>query len=158
VRAAAGRIVAAMAFPLVVGAGCTATTAGSDAPHPSTTVHEMAGSRGAAGLDGLEKVECAQHMPGDLLTAAEAMVMFDPQHVCLGYVTVRPGTPVMFHNTDTAAHRVTILGGGDVQIAAFDVAGGSAVSRSLTTAGIYRFRLSAIESFVGTIEVIPSSS
>jgi plastocyanin len=106
------------------------------------------GSTAASG-----NVQCAQHMPGDLLSASEAMVVFDPEHVCLGYVTVRPGTAITWHNVDSVEHQVRIEDGNGTELMSFSVPGGGAAQRSVDTGGVYRFKVSAIESFVGTIEV-----
>lgn len=119
-------------------------------------MHDMA----AMGMDGMStdsggapKVQCAQHMPGDLLTAEQAMVIFDSQHVCLAYVTVTAGTGVTWHNEDSVARTVTIVDGNGAEVMSFEVPAGGAVTRSLDVAGVYNYRLSAIETFLGTVEV-----
>ena len=103
---------------------------------------------GAAGLG-----DCAQHMPGEVLTAADAVERFDTQMVCLGYVTVTPGTAITWTNRDTAAHDVTILDDEDRRINGFTVGAGESVTTPAAAVGVYRFRTTAIDSFVGTIEV-----
>lgn len=99
------------------------------------------------------KVTCAQHMPGDVLTAAEATVEFDRERVCLAYVTVLTGTVVSWHNTDSIDHTLKVLDASGAEVTSLNVAAGGVVHRPFTTAGIFQFQLSAIASFVGTVEV-----
>ena len=102
---------------------------------------------------GAGKVTCAQHMPGDVLTAAEATVEFDRERVCLAYVTVLRGTEVSWHNTDTVDHTLTILDSSGAQVVSLPVAAGDSVRRPFPDVGIFQFKVSAITSFVGTVEV-----
>ena len=150
-------------LPLAVGA-CSSDPDGAAAAASSgpvtSIVHDMStmdvGSMdmgSTVSTDSGPKVVCAQHMPGDLLTASEAMVIFDAEHVCLAYVTVTAGTAITWHNDDAVARRVSVTDGNDTEITAFDVPAGGAVSRSIDVPGIYRYGVSSIESFVGTLEV-----
>jgi len=161
------RILAVTALTIGVGAACGTDPGESVAAATPTTVttttvvHDMPGIAGMDDMDGMPMpvavnadVEgCAQHMPGDLLTADEAVVRFDRQMVCLGYVTVTTDTPVTWTNTDDLEHTVTIVDADDVQVAEFTVAAGESLQRPADTVGITTFTLTAIPSFVGTVEV-----
>lgn len=97
--------------------------------------------------------DCPQRMPGDLLTAEEARVRFNTQMVCLGYVTVVPGTIISWINDDVADHTVTLLDDEGNELNHFEVAAGRTVTTPAAGTGVYRFKTTAIESFTGTIEV-----
>jgi plastocyanin len=145
-------LAAAVLVPALAGA-CSA--AAQEATSTTTTAkaaaHDM--SDMSMPTSGSGKVECAQHMPGDLLTADEAMVIFDAEHVCLGYVTVVVGTAVTWHNSDDVERRVIVEDGNGTALMTFDIAPKGTAQRALKVAGVYHFRTSAIETFVGTIEV-----
>jgi len=98
-------------------------------------------------------VTCPQYMPTDILSAEQAVVEFDRGRVCLAYVTVRPATPVSWHNTDDIEHRVTLQTESGGEVAQLVVPAGGTVQKSLPDAGIYRFKLSSTPSFTGTVEV-----
>lgn len=160
-RSAAWGVLLSFVVVSGISGACSSPTEASD-QSPSTTVHDMssmdmgsttASGDGAGTAGSVRKVECAQHMPGDLLKAEQAMVIFDSQHVCLGYVTVLEGTEVTWHNTDPVEHQVTIVDDNDKKVTAFEVASDGASTYTIDDAGLYRFKVSAIETFVGTIEV-----
>jgi hypothetical protein len=158
------RIVALLVtlVPLAIG-GCSSAANGSEGEaDTSSGMHDMAGMTGMTGMPGMSdpasstetgKVNCAQHMPGDVLTAEEAMVIFDTEHVCLGYVTVAQGTAITWHNTDDLEQRVIVEDENGTELMTFDIVPGGATQRALKDVGVYRYRLSAIAAFVGTIEV-----
>lgn len=100
-----------------------------------------------------ETLQCDMHMPGDLLTAEQALVTFDAQHVCLGYVTVTEGTPVRWRNDDAAAWELQLLTDDAVVIDTLAIGSGETIEHTFDEAGIYRFTYSAIEAFTGTVEV-----
>ena len=100
-----------------------------------------------------ETLQCDMHMPGDLLTAEQALVTFDAQHVCLGYVTVTEGTPVRWRNDDAAAWEVQLLTDDAVVIDTVAIGPGETIEHTFDTAGVYRFTYSAIDAFTGTVEV-----
>ena len=96
---------------------------------------------GSASASG--QVECAQHMPGDLLTADEAMVIFDAEHVCLGYVTVLAGTAITWHNADTVERRVIVRDDAGAELMTFDIPAAGTAVRALNSAGdvpVHRLR------------------
>lgn len=91
---------AAMACLVVLAVGC-----GDDDDATPTTA--PATSETASGA--LEN--CSSRMPGEALSAAEAVVLFSQQAVCPAYVTVVVGTPVTWHNLDDVARTVRIVDG-----------------------------------------------
>lgn len=157
-RAAA--VIAALALaPAAITACSSETSKGRNSKElgPETTlVMDHSGSTAAptkaaadAGMG-----DCPQRMPGELLTAEESVVRFSPQMVCLGYLTITVGTPIAWTNLDSVEHTVTITDDKDATVDTFTVAAGAEHrTTSPPTPGIYRFRTTAIESFVGTIEV-----
>lgn len=138
----------------------TTSTASSS---PSTAADPGSMDMGSSGADSAgvvtddtgaaPKVECAQHMPGDLLSAQDAIVFFDSQHVCLAYVTVLAGTTITWRNTDGEDHEVVVVDDEEQEFDRFTVPGGGVATSTAPATGVYRYRLTAIESFVGTIEV-----
>lgn len=98
--------------------------------------------------------KCVSHMPGELLTAAEAIVTFDKQRVCRGYVTVGPTTNVSWSNNDSARHKVTVTNLERTEtIYETDVEPDQVVFRTFPI-GIYLYKVDALPSFTGTIEVV----
>jgi len=100
--------------------------------------------------------QCISRMPGEILTADEAVVRFSTTRVCVAYVTIKPGTPVTFKNEDSVAHTISITEtdlttGAPV---ADGVAGpGLTWVRTFDTEGVFSFVTDAIPSFHGTVEV-----
>ena len=146
-----------VAVPFAAGACSSAVNDSASVAKVTTTaaMHDMADMAGMPGMGTTAsgKVDCAQHMPGDRLTAEEAMVIFDAEHVCLGYVTVAAGTAITWHNADDVERRVIVEDGNGTALMTFDILPGGATQRALKVPGVYRYRVSAIESFVGSIEV-----
>lgn len=104
---------------------------------------------------------CVTRMPGQILSAEEAVVRFSPSQVCPGYVTIAPGTPVTFANQDTKAHTITItegnLPGGKV-VADGVAEPGQTWVRTFDTLGAFTYTTDAIPSFRGTVEVTDGRS
>ncbi len=102
-------------------------------------------------------------MPGEILTEAEAVVRFSTAKACPGYVTVRPGTEVTFHNEDSTAHRVTINGTNATGETLPEVASGVAQPGAtwvlaFDDLGMFSYTLDAIPTFRGTVEVTEGDS
>jgi plastocyanin len=100
--------------------------------------------------------QCISRMPGQILTADEAVVRFSPSQVCPGYVTIVPGTPVTFKNQDTKAHTITITEGNmpDGKAVTNGIAEpGQTWVRTFDTVGTYTYVTDAIPTFRGTVEV-----
>ncbi|MGZ4705487.1 MAG: cupredoxin domain-containing protein [Acidimicrobiales bacterium] len=105
--------------------------------------------------------KCTFRMPGEILSAEEAVVWFSTDHVCPGYVTVAPGTEVTFANEDTSAHSVAIAEGampGGAEIARASIEPGETWVRSFDSVGSFTYTTDAIPTFLGTIEVTDSKS
>lgn len=101
---------------------------------------------------------CVSRMPGEILTEAEAVVTFSTAKACPGYVTIRLGTTVTFHNEDSVAHRVTINGTNATGAQLPEVAGGTAQpgqtwTHTFDDLGMFSYTLDAIPTFRGTVEV-----
>lgn len=136
---------------LVLAAGAGTLTGCSTSPEASSTSTTVVYHRMAQTMT--SPVKCVMHMPGDLLSATDAVVVFDREHVCLGYVTVLADTPIMWQNADELDHTVTITDEDGNVVHRIDVPAGASVTGSVGTEGIYFFKLTAIDSFTGTIEV-----
>jgi hypothetical protein len=94
------------------------------------------------------------------MSATEAVVRFSPTQICPGYVTVRPSTPITFENLGDSAAEVTILDGVSADAERFTsttLEPGEAKRTILAKPGSVFYRVSAIESFRGTIEVLDST-
>jgi plastocyanin len=96
--------------------------------------------------------ECASRMPGDVLTAAEAVVRFSAQRVCLGYVTVAPGTEVSWQNAGDQPGTVTVTTPTPVTSPA--VAPGDTWTHRFDDRGVFSYRIDVLPAFVGTVEVV----
>lgn len=142
---------------LSVLAGCGSgdtSPAQRSATHPTTSGHATSPTTSAP----TNELQCVSRMPGEILTEAEAVVRFSTAKACPGYVTVRPGTKVTFHNEDSTAHRVTINGTNATGETLPEV--GSGVAQPGATwvltfddLGMFSFTLDAIPTFRGTVEV-----
>lgn len=160
-RRTSPRVVLAVAVAAgsTVLAGCTSSEAASGAATTTAPRVEGAGmSHGDAEPSPWGSgVKCTMRMPGELLQPHEAVVVFDREHVCLGYVTVTAGTPVMWRNTDVVDHTVTIVDSDGRQVRTFGVpAGELTTTKPMGEAGVFRYELSALPEFTGTIEAQPT--
>jgi plastocyanin len=102
-RVAVVRRAAVICFALVA-VGCGSDDGGDDA---TSTTAEPGSTENAS--DALEN--CSSRMPGEALSAAEAVVLFSQEAVCPAYVTVVVGTPVTWHNLDDVERTVRIVDG-----------------------------------------------
>lgn len=142
----------------VVTAGCDSSGPPAAAPTTAASVDHSAVDRAVdhsamTHTASMGDRDCEMHLPGEVLGEAQAMVVFDRESVCLGYVTVVAGTRVSWHNADTVAHSVTVVDDDGAELGALDVGPGEMSGFRTTDSGVLRFRLSALPSFVGTIEV-----
>lgn len=99
---------------------------------------------------------CPPSMPGEIMSADEAVVKFSPTQVCPGYVTVVPGTEVTFNNLDTKPADVTVYAGpGDDadEVWTANLGPGKSESTSFDDPTVLYYVVSSIESFRGTIEI-----
>lgn len=173
-RATALTMVATLSLALAAG-GC-----GKDEPSPAsqgpgtapttsaaataTTDQLLAGgglhgdpSSNIGGVPGPGGAPCVSKAPGEAYTEAEAVILFSPETICPGYVTVPVGVPVTFDNRDSAPHLVTLTRGlaPDAPVVATErLAGGQTWRYTFDAAGDVTFRIDAIPTFVGTITVL----
>lgn len=99
---------------------------------------------------------CDSKMPGQVMTAEEAVVRFSNQQVCPGYVTVALGTPVTWQNTGDAVYTITIKDGplpGSTAVRLERIDPGASVVVDFPSAGQFAWTTDALEAFVGTVEV-----
>lgn len=122
-----------------------ATNVSTDASHGDHAEHTNLSSESP-------DLQCPMHMPGDLLTEAEAEVVFDAEHVCLSYVTITAGTTVTWNNADAADHDV-IIWQGDTEIDRLAAPAGGSVDRTFDEVGVFQFSHTAIDGFRGSVEV-----
>lgn len=135
----------------------TSQPAGNTAPDGSQTTTTMFGmGPGGEASEG----DCPSRMPGEPLTAQEAVVKFNVERICPAYVTIELGTPVTWTNDGdtTATVKVTAYQapapGAPLPVVEEHVVdpGGQWVW-SPEEAGMLGFRISTVDAFVGTIEV-----
>jgi plastocyanin len=127
-------------------AGCSSKS-DTEPAKATTTLGPL--DAGAAG-------DCPMRMPGELVAEAEAVVKFDVDRVCPGYLTVAPGTTVRLRNESSDPAQVTVEFGEQspgTPLLDETVDPGDETSIELNDAGFYRYRTSTIPSFVGTFEV-----
>lgn len=154
-------LAATLASTLVLGAcgdtgsedAAVTTTTASSGEEATTNSTSSDGSDHGVMSSESDALQCEMHMPGDLLTAEQAHVIMDTEHVCLGYVTVTTETPVTFNNTDTEPRTVTVFDDAGTELESFEIPAGGAVVRTFDTVGVFRFSYSGIEIFTGTVEV-----
>ena len=158
-RRSAGSARRALAIPAVLLVAVLAASCGSSSEQaaatsttpPSTAPSAATGSGTTAPAGG-----CISRIPGAVLRADEAVVRFDPQQVCPGYVTIAPGTPVTFINQDAQAHTVTITEGSlpdGAVVETTTVEAGGSWARTFDAVGTFTYVTDAIPSFRGAIEV-----
>ena len=142
---------------IVLGLGCSA----SEDTAATTTSSDTSASEGTTSAGGVTDPlgECPHKLPGEVLTADEAVVRFSPARVCPGYVTVGLGTPVGFVNIGGAAATVAIWEGiatdaAEPPLTDERLEAGGRWEWSPTEIGVYTYRTDALESFTGTIEVL----
>lgn len=101
---------------------------------------------------------CESHPPGVVLSREQAIVQFDPERVCPGYITVLVGTPVSFVNQGDASATVTVAETattGELGATLLDVTvrPGDYVEYTPVATGFLSFATDALPSFRGTVEV-----
>ncbi len=138
--------------------GCSSSTEQVATPSTDPTEQTSSATDGSVVAPGVIDAEgrCITRMPGEILSADEAVVRFTPEQVCPGYVTIVPGTPVTFLNADTVEHTITITEGnapdGTVVTTGIAPPGGTWV-QTFDALGTFSYLTDAIPSFRGTVEV-----
>lgn len=133
----------------------TPSTSGPAATTPATNAPTSAGSGSTTTLSVPENW-CQSRMPGELLSAEEAVVRFQAGAICPGYVTVKTGTPITFQNIDSTTHTV-VIGTGltpdkDV-VASQELAPGATWVQTYDAPVTYNYFVNGFEGFRGTLEV-----
>ena len=105
--------------------------------------------------------DCQDKGPGEIMSAAEAIVRFSTEIVCPGYVTITVGTPVTFTNTAEESLTVEVTATDasgamdDLPFFGRSIAAGGSVEYTFEETGLYAYTIDALEGFRGTIEVLP---
>lgn len=136
--------------------GCSSSSTDTAATDPSAPSSSATGGTIAAPGTTEPGSRCVSRMPGEILSAEEAVVRFSPSQVCPGYVTIVPGTPVTFVNDDTQTRTVTITEGNlpdGAVVATGTVDAGGTWVRTFDTAGTFTYVTDAIPTFRGAVEV-----
>lgn len=128
-------------------------TNGSD-PQSTTTMFGMGpGSAEAPG-------DCPSRMPGETLSAEEAVVKVNTERICPAYVTVAQGTPVTWHNDGNRDATVTVTeytasapGQPLAVLVENTVSPGREWAWTPPEATMFAFRIDIVPAFMGTIEV-----
>ena len=165
-RRGAGSAVAALALTAtLMGCGSSTTSSAPATSAPTTAGSSRGSTPGGSTVDTGPKApgttypedgRCISRMPGEILTAEEAVVRFSTAQVCPGYVTILPGTAVTFSNKDSVAHTISITEGnmpGGKEIANGVAEPGQTWVRDFNTLGMFTFVTDAVPSFRGTVEV-----
>lgn len=100
---------------------------------------------------------CADVEPGVVVDRSLAVVHFDTEHVCPGWVTVEQGTPITFTNDGGTAHTVVVTATqtpDSEEVARFTVAPGASQPFDTLDQGRLGFSTDALPGFRGTIEVV----
>lgn len=140
----------AIALALSV-AACSDDTDPSSGTTIVTGTDQPATSRGSDPL-----ADCAERMPGDPMSADEAVVQFSPEAICPAYVTVVAGTEVTWINRDDVAHVLTIHEGSTEEGAVLfeqSLEPDEPLVQRYTEATTMTFTLDVQDAFRGTIEV-----
>lgn len=126
---------------------------------PATASDSTDGGSAAHGASSTPSVPenwCVSHMPGEILTAEEAVVRFQGGAICPGYVTVRPGTPITFQNIDDVAHTVVIGTGltpDEDVLESTQLTPGQSWAKTFDEPQTVNYFVDGFEGFRGTLEV-----
>jgi plastocyanin len=134
---------------LTMVAGCSGS--GGDSANGGNTISPESSTTTATTYN------CDSVVPGEVVDASKAVVVFDPGSVCPGWVTVEQGTPVTFRNDDSAAHTVVITATqlpDAAEVARFTIPADG--SQPFDTLGVATmgFSTDALPGFRGTVEVV----
>jgi len=152
-----GAAAAAVAVLLVLGVlgGCSAS-GGDSAKGPATISPETTASQGTpSGAAG--RAVCGEIEPGVVVDRTQAVVYFDTQSVCPGWVTVAQGTQVTFTNDGSAPATVVVTATqlpDSAEVARFTIPAGASQPLDTPDMGMMGFSTDALPGFRGTIEVV----
>ncbi len=148
-------LVIAAVLPVAASSGCASTSGSAAAAAADHAGHSTV----RPGWDqfstpSFDAGQCSHKYPGELMTAAEAVVVFSRQGICPGYVTVEADTAVRWRNLDTTAFTVTIRRDSpDGPVLDSLLVAPGATGTTTLGSGRYAYATDAIESFRGWVEV-----
>lgn len=151
--------VVCLAIPTAGACSSTDDTVTSASTSSTATAAASAGTAAPDGTGVSDPLgECPHRYPGEILTAEEATVRFSPARICPGYVTVALGTEVTFVNIGADASTVSLWNGisapaADPTIVTETIEPGDRWAWTPPAEGVFTYRIDAIPSFNGTIEV-----
>lgn len=134
-------------MPAVI-AGCSGS--GGDSANSSPTISPETITT-AAGYS------CDGAIPGEVVDSSKAVIFFDPESVCPGWVTVEQGTPVTFTNRGSAEYTVVANATqlpDSAEVARFTVPAGGSQPLDTRDVGMMGFSTTALPGFRGTVEVV----
>ena len=150
-----GAAAAAVAVLLVLGvlSGCSASGGDSaKGTRPKSATASQGTPTGAAG-----RAVCGEIEPGVVVDRTQAVVYFDTQSVCPGWVTVAQGTQVTFTNDGSAPATVVVTATqlpDSAEVARFTIPAGASQPLDTPDMGMMGFSTDALPGFRGTIEVV----
>jgi hypothetical protein len=140
---------------LVVLAGCSGS-GGDSAKGPATIAPETTTTQGrATGAAG--RATCGEIEPGVVVDRTQAVVYFDKESVCPGWVTVEQGTQVTFTNDGSTPSTVVVTATqlpDSAEVARFTIPAGGSQPLDTLDVGMMGFSTDALPGFRGTIEVV----
>jgi plastocyanin len=152
-------VVALLALVLVVGAGCSDSDSdnGDDA---SATTPTSSSTTTADPTTPPTGADCDAKPPGEIMSEDEAVIYFDAESVCPGYVTVTLGTSVTWRNTGDAAFQVVVRADPVPDAPVYTeqtIQPGGEWQYEFIEPDQYSWRTDAIDEFVGSVDVRDST-
>jgi plastocyanin len=129
-------------------AGCSGS--GGDSANGSATISPETTTTSAG-------FSCDSVVPGEVVDASKAVITFDRESVCPGWVTVEQGTPVTFTNKDSVSHTVVINATqlpDAAEITRFTIPAGGSQPLDARDVAMMGFTTDALPGFRGTVEVV----
>lgn len=139
-------LVGSAALLAIVG-GCSGS--GGDSANTSPTISPETTTA--------EAYSCESVEPGIVVDSSKAVVFFDTESVCPGWVTVEQGTPVTFTNKGSAEHTVVINATqlpDSAEVARFTIPAGASQPLDTRDVAMMAFTTDALPGFRGTVEVV----
>ena len=153
-RGAVTLLVGGLAF-LALLTGCSGSggdSAGSNPTISPETTSTQGSPTGAAG-----RATCGEIEPGVVVDRTQAVVSFDRESVCPGWVTVAQGTQVTFANDGSAPATVVVTATqlpDSAEVARFTAPAGGSQPLDTTEVATMGFSTDALPGFRGTVEVV----
>jgi hypothetical protein len=100
---------------------------------------------------------CESVEPGIVVDSSKAIVYFDTESVCPGWVTVEQGTPVTFTNRGSAEYTVVVTATqlpDSAEVARFTIPAGGSQPLDTRDVAMMGFSTNALPGFRGTVEVV----